>query len=112
MKVCAEPGCTELTRTPKCPTHTANRWTTSTRRQQLPPGWPRLRATILDRDRHTCTTPGCGAPATEVDHIDGHNNDPANLRSLCTPHHIEHTTTQATTARARLAALNRGESPC
>lgn len=31
--------------------------------------WKALRAQALKRDRHICTTPGCGARAFIVDHI-------------------------------------------
>lgn len=47
--------------------------------------WMRLRARILERDRHTCQT--CGQPATHVDHVvalaRGGSDDPSNLRALC-----------------------------
>jgi hypothetical protein len=40
----------------------------------------------MQRDKGVCQV--CGAPATEVDHIDGvwQHNDPSNLRSVCTAH--------------------------
>lgn len=52
--------------------------------------WLRLRAAALDRDRHTCTVPGCGAKATVVDHIVSRRNGGldtlSNMRSLCAHH--------------------------
>jgi 5-methylcytosine-specific restriction endonuclease McrA len=48
--------------------------------------WKKLRARILARDGGRCVV--CGAPATEVDHIDGRwqNDEPANLRAVCSAH--------------------------
>lgn len=52
--------------------------------------WRALRALALRRDDFTCTVPGCGRPATIVDHIirrrDGGGNTLTNLRSLCVTH--------------------------
>lgn len=70
-------------------------WSGSTRRDRLPPGWPAIRARILQRDGHRCTHTDhgqrCPAPATDVDHItpvsQGGTDAPANLRSLCRRHH-------------------------
>ena len=49
--------------------------------------WRALRARRLEIDRHTCTTPGCGAPAVIVDHIvprkQGGPDTTENTRSLC-----------------------------
>ncbi|MDP1609694.1 MAG: HNH endonuclease [Sulfuritalea sp.] len=42
-----------------------------------------LRAQIFERDGAICQF--CGAPATEIDHIEGSSNDPSNLRALCKP---------------------------
>ena len=49
---------------------------------------PSVRAKVLSRDRHRCTTPGCGSPRfLEVHHVvarqDGGSNDAANLVTLC-----------------------------
>ncbi len=38
---------------------------------------------IILRDRSVCQI--CGKPGTEIDHIDGSSDDPANLRLLCGP---------------------------
>ena len=45
--------------------------------------WRIIRAGILGRDRYTCGH--CGRFGNEVDHVDGdsHNNDEANLQTLC-----------------------------
>ena len=42
-----------------------------------------LRQAIFERDGGTCQV--CGAPATEIDHIDGNSRDPKNLRAICGP---------------------------
>lgn len=44
----------------------------------------------------TCTVPGCGNPASHVDHIKairagGDGYDPQNLQGLCQPHHAQKT---------------------
>ncbi|MFG1683508.1 HNH endonuclease [Nonomuraea sp. NPDC049269] len=60
-----------------------------------PQGWGAIRQRILKRDNHACQMPTplgvCGAWANEVDHITpaslGGSDEPANLRSLCGPHH-------------------------
>ena len=45
--------------------------------------WRRLRQRVLLRDRYRCR--GCGLVGDQVDHIDNdsHNNDMANLQTLC-----------------------------
>jgi hypothetical protein len=52
--------------------------------------WRALRAEVLRR-QPTCTTPGCGARAVAVDHIQprakGGPDTLANLRGLCIQHH-------------------------
>ena len=51
--------------------------------------WPRIRAAILERDRHVCQIRGgtCTTRATHVDHIitveQGGGNDERNLRAAC-----------------------------
>jgi 5-methylcytosine-specific restriction endonuclease McrA len=52
--------------------------------------WRALRAAALRRDGGRCIVPGCGRPATRVDHIvarkDGGADAMSNLRSLCAEH--------------------------
>lgn len=59
--------------------------------------WRRIRASYLRR-HPVCEEPGCGAPAVDVDHIDGRgplgDNTDANLRALCKPHHSRKTAMQ------------------
>lgn len=65
-----------------------SQWAGSTRRARLPRDWPAIRQRILKRDQRRCTWPGCGQPATDVDHIvAGDDHTDANLTSLCDPHH-------------------------
>ena len=62
-----------------------------------------LRMAILDRDGHKCAVPGCGTPATEVDHTAwaaGTGDDPGGLRSLCHTHHLEKTAGKLDTLEA------------
>jgi 5-methylcytosine-specific restriction endonuclease McrA len=40
-----------------------------------------VRQTVIDRDRGLCVL--CGQPWAEIDHIDGPNSNPSNLRLLC-----------------------------
>jgi len=86
-------------------------WATSNRRNELPPGWHKLRAVILRRDGHRCTHTDdngrrCQARATDVDHIAGrHNHHPTNLTALCGPHHARKSSAEGNAARAELARL-------
>lgn len=65
------------------------------RRSPLPPGWGRLRLAILERDAYTCQLHyehRCIVRATEVDHIDGHDDHrPENLQAVCQPCHATKT---------------------
>ena len=42
---------------------------------------------IFERDGWTCQL--CGAPATQIDHIDGSSSDPDNLQAACGPCNLE-----------------------
>jgi 5-methylcytosine-specific restriction endonuclease McrA len=54
--------------------------------------WQKLRAMHL-HEHPMCSVPGCRRRATVVDHVTAHRGeailfyDPANLQSLCKPHH-------------------------
>lgn len=69
----------------------------SARKKELPPNWPQIRKTVLDRDKHQCQWPDstggiCGARATHCDHIErGQDHRTANLRALCIRHHMQRT---------------------
>ncbi len=60
--------------------------------------WFRLRHACLTRDRHTCTAPGCGKPATHADHIKarskGGPDTLSNLTSQCPSCHSRKTVRQ------------------
>ncbi|MDJ0394250.1 HNH endonuclease signature motif containing protein [Rhodococcus sp. G-MC3] len=65
--------------------------------------WRKVRAEQLAR-HPICQAPNCTHLAREVDHIKnrtagGYLYDPANLQSLCTPHHDEKTKAEAQAAR-------------
>lgn len=74
--------------------------------------WPRVRALILDRDKHRCQWPVeddygrvrlCGAYANQVDHKKRdsvHDDDsPENLWALCDRHHSYKTELEAAEQR-------------
>lgn len=94
-RICSHPGCPNLQ---PCPVHQRKPWAGSTRRQQLPRGWGRLRRLVLRRDP-VCRI--CGvAPSTEVDHIRrGNDHSLDNLRGVCGPCHKEKTQREAADAR-------------
>lgn len=73
------------------------------RTEPMSPGWEKLRLAILERDGYSCTWVDrgirCNAHATDVDHIEGHDDDPSNLRALCKPHHAKRTSRQALAVR-------------
>ena len=82
-------------------------WSSSTRRDRLPPDWQNRRRRVLRRDRYKCQhrNPGsrviCGEVATEVDHIEhGDNHSDENLQALCTAHHAAKSSREGGQARA------------
>ena len=84
-------------------------WSTSNRRDQLPPGWGKIRARILQRDGHQCTHTRydtgarCSEVATEVDHIvPGNDHSDTNLRALCRYHHGQKSSREGAAGRARV----------
>jgi 5-methylcytosine-specific restriction protein A len=104
VTVCNEPGCPELAlgKHGKCGTHRLNARRASDRRRR------RTRTDYSNRRwRETsrryrqanpnCATPGCGRPATDVHHLDGHGlkgpraHDWDNLEALCHPCHSRRT---------------------
>lgn len=73
----------------------------SRRRAELPSDWSKIRERALRRDHRTCVM--CGAPATDVDHIDPKGPDTlGNLRSLCRTCHMRRTAYQSHESRARV----------
>lgn len=70
----------------------------SRRRQELPRGWGRIRAAVLERDGGRCVL--CGGVATDVDHVgDRFDHRLEALRSLCRECHKRRTWLQALEAR-------------
>lgn len=77
----------------------------------------RIRRQVLARDSHRCTHlehgTRCTARAVEIDHVvprhQGGTDDPANLTSLCRPHHRAKTQTEAAAARWRHRAKREPE---
>lgn len=70
--------------------------------------WRRLRAAVLDRDRHLCQPchrNGQAAPAAEVDHIvpevEGGPTAAHNLEAICSDCHTAKTQREALRARQR-----------
>lgn len=79
-------------------------WRTSNRSARLPPDWEVIAAFIRARDGYRCTWTEagrrCHGPADEVDHIiPGDDHRPANLRSLCLPHHRRKSSLEGSGAR-------------
>lgn len=106
MKVCAKPGCPELSKSTYCPAHTPAAWTGSTRRSRLPDDWNKRRARVFARDNHTCRAcqgERCGNRNLECDHITpGDNHSLDNLQTLgAVPCHTEKTSAEAAVARRR-----------
>ncbi|MBO0767386.1 MAG: HNH endonuclease [Solirubrobacterales bacterium] len=60
-------------------------------RQRQAQRWKKVRAQVLARDGYRCKI--CGAPATEVDHIqavqDNGPDHPDNAQPLCHRHHVQ-----------------------
>lgn len=98
---CACPGCPELTDGQYCPAHqkVADKRRRIRRKEQggdlySSRRWRRFRKMFLAA-HPICSTPGCGQPATEVDHIiplskDG-TNDESNFQSKCKSCHSRKT---------------------
>lgn len=80
-------------------------WQDSTRRDRLPPEWPKLRKRILKRDGHQCQTEMsneniCGRRATQVDHIrPGDDHREENLEAICEWHHKKKSSREGNAAR-------------
>ena len=90
----------------------ANGWRGSNRKSRLPADWGRLRKVVLERSGFRCQwTDGgdwCGAPATDVDHIQaGDDSSLHNLQSLCRTHHLEKTGKEARAKQLRFKKLAR-----
>lgn len=99
LRVCAYPGCPELSKTRLCPTHTqdynkTHRPEARSRRIYDSKRWKAVRKQVLQRDGWRCQHAGCTRWATDVDHIiplrdlpKGDPYDMDNLQALCHEHH-------------------------
>lgn len=99
-KVCAQPGCFEVTRASHCPEHAPKPWSTGNAgRSRGGRPWMRQRAEVFQRDDYSCVQ--CGhhdptAASLECDH-----DDDGGLRTLCRTCHRVRTQQQAAKARWR-----------
>jgi len=97
---CRHPGCSALSRSPRCEEHEAQRQRCydqergSAAKRGYGSKWRKLRARFL-RVHPICMEPGCSEEATEVDHIvpRAHGGADAwdNLQALCKSHHSQKT---------------------
>lgn len=91
-------------------------WEGSRRKEELPPGWDKIRKRILARDHDRCTwlVDGvrCDRKANQVDHIiRGQDHSDSNLRSLCWPHHQEKSSREGGTAPRRRTRYHASRPP-
>ena len=103
----------------------SGQWKDSSRGSELTSLFYRMRPLVLARDRHECqwvdplvvkdysthvhvhvseeiqiaSITICGEYATDVDHINGHDDDMGNLQSLCSYHHDKKSSKQGNDAR-------------
>jgi hypothetical protein len=72
---------------------------TVTRGRRFTAEYHRARRAVFKRAGGTCEVVGCGARATDCDHViawaDGGTDDESNLRALCREHHRKVTAEQA-----------------
>ena len=97
LRVCAEPGCPELTMVGRCEKHKRER-AASVRARSLDwnwvyatPRWKGLRKQVI-LEQPWCLVEGCFELSAEVDHVvsmqdGGAPFDRANLAGMCKPHH-------------------------
>ncbi|WP_299011173.1 HNH endonuclease [uncultured Shewanella sp.] len=107
-KPCAAAGCGTATTNRYCDKHKGTSWENyhagrSKAQRGYGKEWQKLRAVILQRDKHLCQhcrRNGIATTATDVDHIvakaHGGTDNPSNLEALCRPCH------KAKTAQERL----------
>ncbi len=97
-KVCAQPGCTEITTSSRCPAHQPKPWSTGNAgisRGGRP--WRRQRQQTFERDNWTCVH--CGHHDPTGDTLECDHDDNGNLRTLCIPCHKQRTREQSIRAR-------------
>lgn len=97
-KVCAKPGCHELTHTSHCPAHTPKPWSTGNAgRGRGGSRWAKTRTRTLERDNWTCQHCGHHDPTGRT--LEADHDDNGNPRTLCTGCHRRRTQAQAAQAR-------------
>jgi 5-methylcytosine-specific restriction endonuclease McrA len=87
-------------------------WSTSDRRQRLPPNWQTLRRQARDRAHGLCEAtrhdPRCDGKGTDADHITaGDSHHLANLQWLSGPCHRAKTARETAARNRQTAALKR-----
>ena len=92
---CTAPACRH---TRPCPVHPSRRWADGAPGRAMPIGWTHTRRRVLTRDGYRCRR--CGAPATDVHHIEQGIEYDWNLIALCATCHQPCTAAQAAAGRA------------
>lgn len=83
-------------------------WSSSNRKQDLPPDWEERRSRVLRRDNWSCQirSEGCVSHATDVDHIRrGSDHSDSNLRAACSRCHDRKSSAEGHARRRELKAL-------
>lgn len=92
LRLCAAKGCSKYIKQGSyCSQHKREAWggpKPSASQRGYGADWRAKRIEVLNRDGWTCS---CGQPATQVDHVIakafGGNDDPSNLRAICSDCH-------------------------
>lgn len=82
-----------------------NNWSSSNRRQELPPGWAKIRQSVINDAGGVCEIrgPNCKGWATDVDHIKrGSDHSRRNLRAACSVCHQHKSSAEGNAARRKL----------
>lgn len=85
-------------------------WSSSSRRQELPPNWEEIRQEVLDDANGVCEIrgPRCKGWATDVDHIRrGNDHRRSNLQAACGPCHLQKSSAEGVAQRAKKRAMRR-----
>lgn len=87
-------------------------WSSSNRRQELPPDWDAIRRKRFRDDDYRCRWENvygerCNGPAEECDHIvPGNDHSQDNLQSLCSFHHGQKSGAEGAAARSAIWRKN------
>lgn len=97
-KVCASPGCTEITTSSTCSAHTPKPWSTGNAGQDRGGRpWRRQRWATFQRDDFTCQS--CGKRDDTGKTLECDHDDDGSLRTLCVDCHKKRTRAQSIAAR-------------